>query len=82
MYLCMHKSDVEMEMLVDLFHKSLYLITDRSKIPMTRHIEAVGLRFQLLYLVLYIIQSDYLANGISKSLLREKVYHTAFDYFM
>ncbi|CAF0893475.1 unnamed protein product [Adineta steineri] len=80
-YLCMHKSDIEMEMLVDLFHKSLSLITENSKAPMTKHIESVGLRFQLLYLALYLVQSDYLATGISKYLLREKIYHTAFEYF-
>ncbi|CAF4420802.1 unnamed protein product [Adineta steineri] len=44
-YLCMHKADIEMEMLVDLFHKSLSLITENSKAPMTKHIESVGLRF-------------------------------------
>jgi hypothetical protein len=77
----MHKADIEMEMLVDLFHKSLSLITANPKAPMTKHVSAVGLRFQFLYLALYLVQSDYLANGISKYLLREKIYHTAFDYF-
>ncbi|UJR22456.1 hypothetical protein I4U23_025514 [Adineta vaga] len=81
-YLCLHKSDVELEMIVDLFHKSLSLINDNSKVSMTKHIEAVGLRFQFLYLALYLVQTDYLADGISKFLLREKIYHTAFDYFM
>ncbi|CAF4139791.1 unnamed protein product [Rotaria sp. Silwood2] len=80
-YLCMHKADIEMEMLVDLLHKSLSLILENPRAPMTKHISAVGLRFRLLYLTLYLVQSDYLANGISKYLLREKVYHTAFDYF-
>lgn len=78
----MHKSDMEMEMLVDLFHKSLSLITENPKVSMTRHVEALGLRFQILHLALTLVQSDYLANGISKNLLREKIYHTAFDYFM
>jgi hypothetical protein len=77
----MHKADIEMEMLVDLFHKSLSLITGNPKASMTKHVSAVGLRFQFLYLALYLVQSDYLANGISKYLLREKIYHTAFDYF-
>ncbi|CAF4922492.1 unnamed protein product, partial [Rotaria sp. Silwood1] len=80
-YLCMHKADIEMEMLVDLLHKSLSLILENPRAPMTKHISAVGLRFRILYLALYLVQSDYLANGISKYLLREKVYHTAFDYF-
>ena len=77
----MHKADIEMEMLVDLFHKSLSLISDNPKAPMTKHVCAVGLRFRILYLALYLVQSDYLANGVSKDLLREKIYYTAFDYF-
>lgn len=70
-----------MEMLVDLLHKSLSLISENPKVQMTKHVGAVGLRFLILYLSLYLVQSDYLANGISKYLLREKIYHTAFDYF-
>ena len=77
----MHKADVEMEMLVDLFHKSLTLISENPRAFMTKHVGAVGLRFRVLYLALYLVQSSYLANGISKYLLREKIYHTAFDYF-
>ena len=78
----MYKSDVEMEMLVDLFHKSLSVNVENPKVSMTKHVEAVGLRFQFLSLALNLVQSDYLANGISKNLLRDKIYHTAFDYFM
>ena len=77
----MHKADIEMEMLVDLLHKSLSLILENPKAQMTRHVGGVGLRFRFLYLALYLVQSDYLANGVSKHLLREKIYHTAFDYF-
>ena len=77
----MHKADIEMEMLVDLFHKSLSLILENPKISMTKHIGAVGLRFRLLYLALYLVQSDYLTDDFNKFLLREKIYHTAFDYF-
>ncbi|CAF1047050.1 unnamed protein product [Rotaria sordida] len=80
-FLCMHKADIEMEMLVDLLHKSLSLILENSKAPMTKHVGAVGLRFRFLYLALYLVQSDYLSDGVSKFLLREKIYHTAFDYF-
>ncbi|CAF4667555.1 unnamed protein product [Rotaria socialis] len=80
-FLCMHKADIEMEMLVDLLHKSLSLILENPRAPMTKHIGAVGLRFRFVYLALYLVQSDYLADGVSKFLLREKIYHTAFDYF-
>ena len=77
----MHKSDIEMEMLVNLLHKSLPLLLENPRASMTKHVGAVGLRFRLLYVTLYLVQSDYLANGLCKSLLREKVYHMAFDYF-
>ena len=77
----MHKADIEMEMLVDLFHKSLSLILENPKISMTKYIDAVGLRFRFLYLALYLVQSDYLTDDFKKFLLREKIYHTAFDYF-
>lgn len=77
----MHKADIEMEMLVDLLHKSFSLILENPKASMTKHVGAVGLRFRFLYLALYLVQSDYLPNGVSKYLLREKIYHTAFDYF-
>jgi hypothetical protein len=77
----MHKADIEMEMLIDLLHKSLSLISENPRAPMTKQVGAIGLRFRVLYLALYLVQSDYLANGISKYLLREKIYHTAFDYF-
>ncbi|CAF3629224.1 unnamed protein product, partial [Didymodactylos carnosus] len=80
-YLCMHKTDLEMEMLVDLLHKSLSLILENRKSQMTKHVGAGGLRFRFLYLALCLVQSDYLPNAISKYLLREKIYHTAFDYF-
>ena len=68
-------------MLVDLLHKSFSLILENPKASMTKHVGAVGLRFRFLYLALYLVQSDYLPNGVSKYLLREKIYHTAFDYF-
>jgi hypothetical protein len=77
----MHKADIEMEMLINLLHKSLSLLLENPKAQMTRHVGAVGLRFRFLYLALYLVQSDYLSNDVSKYLLREKVYHTAFDYF-
>jgi hypothetical protein len=80
-YLCMHKADLEMEMLINLLHKSLSLISDNTQGSMTKHVGAVGLRFQLLHLALYLVQSKYLPAGASQSLLREKIYHTAFDYF-
>ena len=48
---------------------------------LTRNIEAVGIRFRLLSSILDMIQSDSSSNGLSKSVLRQRVYSTAFDFF-
>ena len=64
-----------MEILVNLLEKSL------STVPISRDINAFGLRFRLLSLVLYLIQSDALKSSVTKSLLRENVFQLAFDYF-
>lgn len=77
----MHKADIEMEMLIDLLHKSLSFLSENPRASMTKHVGAIGLRFRILYLALYLVQSDYVPNGLSKYVLREKIYHTAFDYF-
>ena len=74
-YLSMHQSDLEMEILVTLFEKSL------SAVPMSRDINAIGLRFRVLSLSLYLVQSGALKSAVAKTLLREKIYQVAFDYF-
>ena len=77
----MYKDDMEMEMLLNLFHKSLSLLSDNPHTPMSKDVSAVGLRFRFLYLALYLVQSDYPITATSRHLLREKIYHTSFDYF-
>ncbi|CAD5222232.1 unnamed protein product [Bursaphelenchus xylophilus] len=53
-----------------------------QKIPMmSRHIEAVGVRFRLLAAALTMIQNDFLTNSQSKTILRQRIYSAAFDYF-
>ncbi|CAD5216891.1 unnamed protein product [Bursaphelenchus okinawaensis] len=53
-----------------------------KKIPMmSRHIEAVGVRFRLLSAALTMIQNDFLTNSQSKNVLRQRIYASAFDYF-
>lgn len=47
---------------------------------MTRHIEAVGVRFRLLTSILHMIQSGD-SFRTSKNVLRQKVYLSVFDYF-
>jgi hypothetical protein len=39
-YLFRHKADIEMEMLVDLLHKSLSLISKNLKAQMSKHVDA------------------------------------------
>ena len=77
LYLSMHKTDLEMEMLIDLLQKSL----DQEQRSMSKDVEAVGLRFRFLHLALYLVQSDFLTSSINRTLLREKIYQTAFNYF-
>uniref|UniRef100_A0A7E4V1C1 1-phosphatidylinositol 4-kinase n=1 Tax=Panagrellus redivivus TaxID=6233 RepID=A0A7E4V1C1_PANRE len=52
-----------------------------TPVSITRNIEAIGVRFRLLSSVLDMIQSDSSLNGLSKNVLRHRVYATAFDYF-
>lgn len=46
----------------------------------TRNIEVVGVRFKLLTSVLNMIQGDS-ACRVSRNVLRQRIYATAFDYF-
>ena len=62
-------------------HLTLMPTHTASLVSMTRSIEAIGLRFRLLSSVLDMIQSDSSSNSLSKNVLRQRVYATAFDYF-
>lgn len=48
---------------------------------MSRNIEAVGVRFRLLACVLSMIQGEAVPAGVSKNVLRQRVYAVALDYF-
>uniref|UniRef100_A0A0N5B712 1-phosphatidylinositol 4-kinase n=1 Tax=Strongyloides papillosus TaxID=174720 RepID=A0A0N5B712_STREA len=48
---------------------------------MTRNIETIGVRFNILNAVLSMIQGDTSPNRISKNVLRQRIYAAAFDYF-
>ena len=79
-----YKSDFEIELFVNLMHKTLLFSTSRlGDSSLNRHVSCVGLRFRYLVMALSIIQSskNVLQNSISKSVLRERVYFTAFEYF-
>lgn len=56
------------------FFKTIYLAL------MTRSIEALGVRFKLLSSALNMIQGDNSCR-ISRNVLRQRIYATAFDYF-
>lgn len=48
---------------------------------LTRHIEAVGVRFQLLTSALTLIQNDSSPNMHTENTLRRRIYASAFDFF-
>jgi hypothetical protein len=80
-----YKSDFEMELFFNLFHKSLPFSTEKiDDSCLNRHISCVGLRFRFLTMALSLIQSSssvLIPNTIARWVLRERIYFTAFDYF-
>jgi hypothetical protein len=82
-----YKSADQVEVYCRLLHCSLGIGVrsgNQSKliqVPLSRHVSAVQTRFRLLHLGLLIVQSDAIPDTISKTLLRERVYSTSFDYF-
>jgi phosphatidylinositol 4-kinase len=48
---------------------------------LSRHIEAVGVRFQLLTSALNLIQNDTSSNVHTENTLRQRIYASAFDFF-
>ncbi|KAI6188459.1 1-phosphatidylinositol 4-kinase [Aphelenchoides besseyi] len=48
---------------------------------LSRHIEAIGVRFRLLASALNVIQNDISPNLQSQNTLRQRIYACAFDYF-
>ncbi|MFH4977100.1 hypothetical protein AB6A40_003809 [Gnathostoma spinigerum] len=59
----------------------LEMSVNTSTAMMTRNIEAIGVRFQLLSCILSMIQVESLSSRISKNILRQRVYSSALDYF-
>lgn len=57
------------------------MLTTYISALMSRHIEAVGVRFRLLTAALNMIQNDFQTNSQSKNILRQRIYSSAFDYF-
>ena len=48
---------------------------------LSRHIEAVGVRFRLLSAALNLVQNENTHNAQSHNTLRQRIYSCAFDYF-
>lgn len=70
----------QIEMFTNMLHRSLHVTVGRFR-GSTRHISTVGSRFRLLSCGLSLVQGDVLPRSISKSVLRERIYSAAIDYF-
>ncbi|XP_062522021.1 phosphatidylinositol 4-kinase alpha-like [Corticium candelabrum] len=79
--------DVQVELYCHLLHCSLGLGVRSgsqakfNQILLSRHVSAVQTRFRLLQLGLSVVQNAPVPVSISVTLLRERVYSTALDYF-
>lgn len=67
------------DMFANMFHRSLSIAVGKCR--NSRHVAAVGSRFRLLTCALSLVQGDSLPRSVGKSVLRERVYAAAFDYF-
>ncbi|XP_052714253.1 phosphatidylinositol 4-kinase alpha-like isoform X6 [Crassostrea angulata] len=76
-----YSSDDQVSILASLLSKSLSISVGRRPPPISRHPEAIGPRLKLLSMGLQLLQGSYLPNTTSKSVLRERVYAAALDYF-
>lgn len=68
------------ELFGNMLHKSLSISIGHKK-GYSRHVVLVGARFQLLFCALNLVQGDILLKTISKSVLRERIYSAALDFF-
>ncbi|CAH1801953.1 unnamed protein product [Owenia fusiformis] len=71
----------QVEIFANMLHKSLGIHVGRPNSVMNRHIAAVGTRMRMLAMGLSLLQGDILPTATSKSVLRERIYATALDYF-
>jgi hypothetical protein len=77
----MHRSEMEMELLMHLFDKSLPLNLNSNAKTMNRGVHAVGLRFRFLSLALHLLENDMSLSSVRQNILSEKIYQNAFHYF-
>lgn len=68
------------EMFANMFHRSLSISVGKTE-GNSRHVSTVGSRFRLLACGLSLVQGDALPRSIGKSVLRERIYSAACDFF-
>lgn len=70
----------QVEIFANMLHRSFNISVGKSKCS-SRHIATIGSRFRLLNCGLCILQGEVLPKSIAKSVLRERIYSAAIDYF-
>lgn len=68
------------DIFVDMLHRSLPMEVGNLKAA-SRHMVTIGSRFRLLQCSLSLIQGDALPKSVSKTVLRERIYCSAIDFF-
>ncbi|XP_056020742.1 phosphatidylinositol 4-kinase alpha-like isoform X2 [Ostrea edulis] len=76
-----YSNEDQVNILSSLLSKSLSISVGRRPPPISRHPEAIGPRLRLLSMGLQLLQGSFLPNTTSKSVLRERIYAAALDYF-
>lgn len=71
----------QVEIFAHILHRSFSVNIGHDKNHCCRHVAAVGTQFRLLTAGLSLLQGDVLPHGIGKSVLRERIYSAALDYF-
>lgn len=70
----------QVELFANMLHRSLTIFVGKAH-GNSRHIATVGTRFRLLNSGLSLVQGEALPSSLSKSVLRERIYSAAIDYF-
>ncbi|XP_021377626.1 phosphatidylinositol 4-kinase alpha-like isoform X3 [Mizuhopecten yessoensis] len=76
-----YSSDDQVSILCSLLNKSLAIGVGKQPSQISRHPAAVGPRTRLLTMALSLLQGDFLSKTTNKTVLRERVYAAALDYF-